>query len=489
MVFIVLTRRAGSIHPQHLAGWLVKTARLAGRESLRKRNRRWRHETRAAQVRPQIESGDEPTVDQISPMLDDALARLNETDRSAVVMRFLQGRSFAEVGQCLNLSEEAARKRVERATEKLRIHLSKQGFTSSIGGLTVVLAAHQAKSAPTQLASQAGTLSAPGGAAASIAKGVALAMSIAKIQVAAVAIFIAIFLVSGVGIVAVHYLLSDSPSATVANPVVQRTTGPIQTNDRLSVKIDGIFGPFVSTFSRRVDSSGQIDLPLIGQIQAADLEPAAVEQLINKTYKDHQLILNAKAIVAFTERGDQISILSAPIHAGDHLLVSIHNLVGEGIETVLCLVVDGNGNIYLPYLRKIRVGDLTEFETEEKVSKAYKAARIFDNAMISMERISAKEFAGLDDQIKVQSSLLKSGDQLLLSVRDPLGRNVDPPLSVTIKENGTIDTPLVSGIKVAGWMGIDARVAVLDAYRAHHVWQITDVDIARASASEAAAKQ
>ena len=191
-VFIVLTRRADSVRPQHLAGWLVNTARLAARKSLRTRNRRWRHEASAAQIRPQMILGDEPTVDQISPLLDDALARLNETDRSAVVMRFLQGRSFAEVGESLNVSEDAARKRVERATEKLRVHLSKQGFTSSIGGLTVVLAAHQAKSAPAQLAGMVTTLSTPSSAAASIANGVALSMSIASIQVAMVAILIAI---------------------------------------------------------------------------------------------------------------------------------------------------------------------------------------------------------------------------------------------------------------------------------------------------------
>ena len=38
-VFIVLARRAHSINPKYLAGWLVNTSRLAAREAIRTRKR------------------------------------------------------------------------------------------------------------------------------------------------------------------------------------------------------------------------------------------------------------------------------------------------------------------------------------------------------------------------------------------------------------------------------------------------------------------
>jgi len=48
---------------------------------------------------------------------------LNKRDRDAVLLRCLQGRPFAEIGNILRTSEDAARKRVDRALEKLRVCL------------------------------------------------------------------------------------------------------------------------------------------------------------------------------------------------------------------------------------------------------------------------------------------------------------------------------------------------------------------------------
>ena len=56
------------------------------------------------------------------PLIDEALHTLSATDREAVLLRFFQGRPFAEIGAALRLTEEAARKRVERALEKLPPH-------------------------------------------------------------------------------------------------------------------------------------------------------------------------------------------------------------------------------------------------------------------------------------------------------------------------------------------------------------------------------
>ena len=52
--------------------------------------------------------------------VDAALRKLRERDREAVVLRFMRGLPLAEVGAELGISEEAARKRVDRAVEKLR---------------------------------------------------------------------------------------------------------------------------------------------------------------------------------------------------------------------------------------------------------------------------------------------------------------------------------------------------------------------------------
>ena len=45
-------------------------------------------------------------------------------DREAILLRFYQCKPLADVGQALGTSEEAARKRVDRAVEKLREKLA-----------------------------------------------------------------------------------------------------------------------------------------------------------------------------------------------------------------------------------------------------------------------------------------------------------------------------------------------------------------------------
>ena len=102
----------------------------------------------------------EPSVDwgKLRPVLDEALGELNERDRTAILLRFFKGGTFAEVGTAARLTEEAARKRVERALEKLHGLLSRRGVTSTTAALAVALASQATAAAPIGLAaSVAGT--------------------------------------------------------------------------------------------------------------------------------------------------------------------------------------------------------------------------------------------------------------------------------------------------------------------------------------------
>src|SRR5262249_5905791 len=96
--FMVLARKAGSVTPGTLAGWLVNTTRLTAKQAIRSKLCREKHETKAAGMRNELNaSADEPTASELSPLLDDALSRLSDADRAAVVLRFFQGLSFVEV--------------------------------------------------------------------------------------------------------------------------------------------------------------------------------------------------------------------------------------------------------------------------------------------------------------------------------------------------------------------------------------------------------
>jgi hypothetical protein len=71
---------------------------------------------------------------ELSDVLDRAVAKLSPADRTAVIMRFLDGRSSEDIAAALHLTPEAARKRVERAVVKLQEILSRFGVTTAAPG-------------------------------------------------------------------------------------------------------------------------------------------------------------------------------------------------------------------------------------------------------------------------------------------------------------------------------------------------------------------
>ena len=89
---------------------------------------------------------------QIEPLLDDAMAALDETDRAAILLRYFENKNLREVGESLKISDDAAQKRVSRAVERLREFFSKQKIAIGAGGLAVLISANAVQSAPVGLA-------------------------------------------------------------------------------------------------------------------------------------------------------------------------------------------------------------------------------------------------------------------------------------------------------------------------------------------------
>jgi len=143
--------KALSRHPV-IAAWLHQTTRNATIDALRARQRRQAREQVVSAMNEAFEtSGDQPDWDKISPELDKVVAALSETDREAIILRFFGEKSFLEIGQKLRLSENAARMRVDRALDKLRVGLSRKGIVSTGAALSVLLADKAAIAAPTGL--------------------------------------------------------------------------------------------------------------------------------------------------------------------------------------------------------------------------------------------------------------------------------------------------------------------------------------------------
>ena len=149
-VFISLARKASSLRGHaSLAGWLYISTHHATAEIVRREQRRKQREASAHSMN-RASTPDDPPVDPaaLRPLLDDALVELKSDDREAVLLRFFAQRSFAEIGSALRITEEAARKRVDRALDQLQATLSRRGITSTVAALGSALSAAGITTAP-----------------------------------------------------------------------------------------------------------------------------------------------------------------------------------------------------------------------------------------------------------------------------------------------------------------------------------------------------
>ena len=166
-VFIILARKADSLGEKTiLPGWLCRTAGYVSARAVRTQIRRQQRE-HEAHMQTITNEPEQDTWRHIAPLLDAALARLGQKDHDALVLRFFEGKNFAEVGAALGASEDTARMRVNRALEKLRKIFTKRGVSSTTAILAGAISANSVSAAPVGLAKSVTLVAMTKGVAAS----------------------------------------------------------------------------------------------------------------------------------------------------------------------------------------------------------------------------------------------------------------------------------------------------------------------------------
>jgi len=120
-----LARSAGNAPPT--IGWLYRVARRRLADEARSRRR---PETVSLELVQEPEAPSE-YGESVARALDSALLGLTEGQRVVVVLRLIEGRSFAEIAHRIGATEEACRMRFMRGLEQLRTELEREGLGPS----------------------------------------------------------------------------------------------------------------------------------------------------------------------------------------------------------------------------------------------------------------------------------------------------------------------------------------------------------------------
>jgi RNA polymerase sigma factor (sigma-70 family) len=198
-VFSALARKAPWLSTRtSVGGWLYKSTLMEAARRQRDDLRRLKRERLYAEemnIRgPNDHDEDAPQLRELMPVLDDAMSGLSAADREALLLRFFRGLSLRDTGAAMGTSEEAARKRVSRALDKLSSLFKRKGITIPASVIAAsVLPKATSYAAPAAFAAKAtaaaAALPSPGAAALLYMKAVALSKGhVAALCLAAAAV-------------------------------------------------------------------------------------------------------------------------------------------------------------------------------------------------------------------------------------------------------------------------------------------------------------
>jgi RNA polymerase sigma factor (sigma-70 family) len=313
-VFIVLARKAPELTKiSALNAWLFQVTRYAAGHALRTDARRKHHERTAASMNQEMSDRDGDSLwQEVQPHLDELIARMRSEDRQALLLRFYQQKSMAEVGAALNVSEDAAKKRVARAVEQLRSSLNRTGIAvpgAALAAILVTSTTHPASASLVATCAATGVSSASI-AATTIAKGAGAAMVATKSKIAVVLVLL-ILLIPAAG-ASIYLLVSGSDSQVNISPATMPS--PVEISARSTAILQGIWtGLCLKTHGQSGTSRMQLRVTMTGhQFLVSDKEHNENDSFIVDTSQNPPHI----DILSGGERFEGIFVLD-----GDNLII------------------------------------------------------------------------------------------------------------------------------------------------------------------------
>jgi RNA polymerase sigma factor (sigma-70 family) len=209
-VFIVLARKAGSLGSKTiLPGWLYRTTHFVSLGVLKRETRHHQIEQEAHMESTTRNLPADSNWECLCPILDQAMLRLRDKERDAILLRYFENKNLREVGDALGMEERAAQKRVTRGLEKLRVFFAKRGVALSAATIAGVISAHSVQAAPVGMTISVTAVAAKGavvsGSTLTLIKGALKIMAWTKAKTAVV-VGVGVLLAVGTTTVVIQHL-------------------------------------------------------------------------------------------------------------------------------------------------------------------------------------------------------------------------------------------------------------------------------------------
>ncbi len=204
-----------------VGGWLHALATHRALDRMKAESRRRAREERFGNApEPQRER------ESLSDHVDEALAALDEMQRTLLVLHFFEGHSHDEIARGLDVSRSTVTRRIADGVEQVRTRLRAKGVTIPSAALAAALIELKAEALPATLAMSLGKIAIAGGGSAASAAGASIML---KVIAATVAMMLA---VGGAVVVwqAPQALPAQLQAAVVESPATEQeseTTGAV----------------------------------------------------------------------------------------------------------------------------------------------------------------------------------------------------------------------------------------------------------------------
>jgi RNA polymerase sigma factor (sigma-70 family) len=324
-VFVDLARKAPKLpRDVMLGGWLHHHTVFVASTLLRGERCRQARERQVVEMNA-LPDHTQENLAQIAPILDEAIDELGAEDRTAILLRFFEQCDFPSLAEALGSNEDAARKRVSRALEKLHLLLRHRGVSLSAAALGTLLATEAVTAAPAGLAvGLAGTAltgAAGGGTALTVLK--IMSMTTLKLGV------ISAIVVGGV----VTPLVLQHQSLVKQREEIQALRQQVEQMAQLETENDRLSNLVVRAHSAASDDPSRELLRLRGEVGMLRSQSNQLERLRNENRRlqasmakaapnpDSQEVepRSAEAERGLAEMSDaKLLTLGLIMYAGDH---------------------------------------------------------------------------------------------------------------------------------------------------------------------------